>query len=95
MQRLVAHAEEVAYNDPPSGTAEQLILNQHLSRLLRHNRLSAFQRFVQQVSCISVLLTTLCAYDGHANIATHIHTRPHNTVGDRNGASSTRFHRVT
>ena len=50
VQRLVAHAEEVAYNDPPSGTAEQLILNQHLSRLLRHNRLSAFQRFVQQVS---------------------------------------------
>lgn len=50
MQRLVAHAEEVAYNDPPSGTAEQLILNQHLDRLLRHNRLSAFQRFVQQVS---------------------------------------------
>ncbi|DBB16523.1 TPA: hypothetical protein ACH3X3_014788 [Trebouxia sp. C0006] len=48
-QRLVAHAEEVAYNDPPSGAAEQLILNQHLYRLLRHNKLSAFQRFVQQV----------------------------------------------
>lgn len=50
LQRLVAHAEEVAYNDPPSGAAEQLILNQHLYRLLRHNKLSAFQRFVQQVS---------------------------------------------
>lgn len=49
MQRLVAHAEEVAYNDPPSGASEQLILNQHLYRLLRHNKLSAFQRFVQQV----------------------------------------------
>lgn len=49
VQRLVAHAEEVAYNDPPSGLAERLILNQHLFRLLRHNRLSAFQRFVQQV----------------------------------------------
>ena len=49
MQRLVAHAEEVAYNDPPSGAAEQLILNQHLYRLLRHNKLSALQRFVQQV----------------------------------------------
>ena len=49
LQRLVAHAEEVAYNDPPSGAAEQLILNQHLYRLLRHNKLSAFQRFVQQV----------------------------------------------
>ncbi|KAL3151953.1 hypothetical protein ABBQ32_001078 [Trebouxia sp. C0010 RCD-2024] len=48
-QRLVAHAEEVAYNDPPSGASEQLILNQHLYRLLRHNKLSAFQRFVQQV----------------------------------------------
>ena len=49
MQRLVTHAEEVAYNDPPSGASEQLILNQHLYRLLRHNKLSAFQRFVQQV----------------------------------------------
>ena len=49
-QRLVSHAEEVAYNDPPSGAAEQLILNSHLYRLLRHNKLSAFQRFVQQVS---------------------------------------------
>lgn len=48
-QRLVAHAEEIAYNDPPSGAAEQVILNQHLYRLLRHNKLSAFQRFVQQV----------------------------------------------
>ena len=53
VQRLVAHAEEVAYNDPPSGAAEQLILNQHLYRLLRHNKLSAFQRFVQQVHCCS------------------------------------------
>ena len=57
MQRLVAHAEEVAYNDPPSGASEQLILNQHLYRLLRHNKLSAFQRFVQQVQ--SQLDTTL------------------------------------
>lgn len=46
----MSHAEEVAYNDPPSGAAEQLILNSHLYRLLRHNKLSAFQRFVQQVS---------------------------------------------
>ena len=46
----MSHAEEVAYNDPPSGVAEQLILNSHLYRLLRHNKLSAFQRFVQQVS---------------------------------------------
>ncbi len=55
LQRLVAHAEEVAYNDPPSGAAEQLILNQHLYRLLRHNKLSAFQRFVQQVFAVPLL----------------------------------------
>lgn len=59
LQRLVAHAEEVAYNDPPSGAAEQLILNQHLYRLLRHNKLSAFQRFVQQV-CATVPLLDIC-----------------------------------
>ena len=47
-QRLVANAEEVAFNDPPAGMSEQMILNQHLYRLLRHSRLSAFQQFVQQ-----------------------------------------------
>ena len=31
-QRLVTNAEEVAFNDPPSGAAEQMILNQHLFR---------------------------------------------------------------
>lgn len=48
-QRLAAHAEEVAFNDPPAGLAEQMILNQHLHRLLRHSRLSALQHFVQSV----------------------------------------------
>lgn len=48
-QRLVANAEEVAFNDPPGGAAERLILNSHLQRLLRHARLSALQRFFQQV----------------------------------------------
>lgn len=48
-QRLVAHAEEVAFNDPPAGAAEQLILNQHLQRLITFTRLSSFQRFLQQV----------------------------------------------
>lgn len=48
-QRLSAHAEEVAFNDPPAGMAEQMILNQHLYRLLRHSRLSAFQHLVQGV----------------------------------------------
>lgn len=47
-QRLVAHAEEIAFNDPPAGMSEQMILNQHLYRLLRHSRLSAFLQFVQQ-----------------------------------------------
>lgn len=47
-QRLANHAEEVAFNDPPAGTTERMILNQHLYRLLRHSRLSAFQHFVQQ-----------------------------------------------
>ncbi len=45
----MTNAEEVAFNDPPAGMAEQMILNQHLYRLLRHSRLSAFQQFVQQV----------------------------------------------
>eukprot|EP00271_Cylindrocystis_brebissonii_P004309 TRINITY_DN15947_c0_g1_i1.p1 TRINITY_DN15947_c0_g1~~TRINITY_DN15947_c0_g1_i1.p1 ORF type:complete len:753 (+),score=122.92 TRINITY_DN15947_c0_g1_i1:336-2594(+) len=49
-QRLVAHAEEVAFNDPPAGETEKMILNDHLYRLLRHARLSAFQRFIQQVA---------------------------------------------
>lgn len=48
MQRLVVNAEDVAFNDPPAGAAEQMILNRHLQRLLRHARLSAFQRFIQQ-----------------------------------------------
>ncbi|KAL4452337.1 hypothetical protein ABPG75_007999 [Micractinium tetrahymenae] len=36
------------FNDPPAGMSEQMILNQHLYRLLRHSRLSAFMQFVQQ-----------------------------------------------
>lgn len=46
-QRLATHAEEVAFNDPPAGHTEQMILNQHLWRLLRHARLSALLHFVQ------------------------------------------------
>ncbi|GMH39546.1 hypothetical protein BSKO_07444 [Bryopsis sp. KO-2023] len=49
-QRLVTNAEEIAFNDPPGGVAEQLILNQHLTRLLRYIELSAFMRFVQKVA---------------------------------------------
>ncbi len=48
-QRLGAHAEEVAFNDPPAGMAEKMILNQHLYRMLRHSRLSAFQQMVQSI----------------------------------------------
>ena len=66
LQRLVAHAEEVAYNDPPSGAAEQLILNQHLYRLLCHNKLSAFQRFVQQVCAVPLLSVCCCSRAGLA-----------------------------
>ena len=56
--RLVGSAEEVAFNDPPSGASERMILDRHLSRLLRHGRLSAFQRFAQQlaVSLFTVFL---------------------------------------
>ena len=51
VQRLVTNAEEVAFNDDslPSGKSEEMVLNWHLSRLVKHGRLSAFQRFVQQV----------------------------------------------
>jgi ABC-type uncharacterized transport system fused permease/ATPase subunit len=48
-QRLGTHAEEVAFNDPPAGMAEKMILNQHLYRMLRHSRLSAFQQMVQSI----------------------------------------------
>ncbi|PSC72069.1 ABC transporter D family [Micractinium conductrix] len=47
-QRLVQHAEEIAFNDPPAGMAERMILDQSLYRLLRHSRLSALLQFVQQ-----------------------------------------------
>eukprot|EP00249_Psilotum_nudum_P009342 c21867_g1_i1 orf=307-2316(-) len=49
-QRVVSHAEEIAFNDPPGGDTERRILNDHLHRLMRHSRLSAIQRFLQQVS---------------------------------------------
>lgn len=50
----MVNAEDVAFNDPPAGAAEQMILNRHLQRLLRHARLSAFQRFIQQArACCS------------------------------------------
>eukprot|EP00798_Chlamydomonas_sp_ICE-L_P012747 gene12747-15996_t len=49
-QRLVSHSEEVAYNDPPAGAAEELILNQHLQRLVKYSGLSALQRCIQQVA---------------------------------------------
>ena len=47
--RLAAAAEDVAFNDPPSGAAERLVLDAHLDRVIAHGRLSAFQRFVQGV----------------------------------------------
>jgi ABC-type uncharacterized transport system fused permease/ATPase subunit len=49
-QRIVSHAEEIAFNDPPGGDTEQMILNNYLNRYICHSRLSAFQKFVQQVA---------------------------------------------
>lgn len=48
--RLAAAAEDVAFNDPPAGAAERLILDAHVDRMLAHGRLSSFQRFVQSVA---------------------------------------------
>jgi ABC-type uncharacterized transport system fused permease/ATPase subunit len=47
-QRLVNNAEEVAFNDPPAGGAERLVLNGHLRRLVRYCGLASAQRFLQQ-----------------------------------------------
>ena len=60
-QRLVVNAEDVAFNDPPAGAAEQMILNRHLQRLLRHARLSAFQRFIQQARARCLSKASSCA----------------------------------
>ena len=49
-QRLAAAAEEVAFNDPPAGAAERLVLDQHLRRLVRFGALSSFQRALQGVA---------------------------------------------
>ncbi|KAH7295618.1 hypothetical protein KP509_27G057600 [Ceratopteris richardii] len=49
-QRIVSHAEEIAYNDPPGGEIERMILNNHLYRMMQHSQLSAAQRFLQQVA---------------------------------------------
>ncbi|KAJ7562838.1 hypothetical protein O6H91_03G086200 [Diphasiastrum complanatum] len=49
-QRIVTHAEEIAFNDPPGGDTEHMILNDHLYRLMRHSQLSAFQKFLQQAA---------------------------------------------
>lgn len=49
-QRIVSHAEEIAFNDPPGGDTERMILNDHLNRYMRHSRLSSFQKFIQQVA---------------------------------------------
>lgn len=49
-QRIVAHAEEIAFNDPPGGVTECKILNDHLHRLIWHSQLFSVQRFLQQVA---------------------------------------------
>jgi ATP-binding cassette subfamily D (ALD) protein 3 len=60
VQRLVTYSEEVAFNDPPGGMAEQFILNQHVRRLLRYSGLSALQRGVQQVCACRNVDACLC-----------------------------------
>jgi ABC-type uncharacterized transport system fused permease/ATPase subunit len=57
--RIAASAEEIAFNDPPAGRAEMQALNQRLERMVRHSRLTAFQRFVQ--SCVDGYLTKYTA----------------------------------
>ena len=37
-------------NPRPPGASEQLILDQHLRRLVRYTRLSSLQRFLQQIA---------------------------------------------
>lgn len=39
----------MAFNDPPGGCAEEMVLTQHLRRLVAYSGLSALQRGVQQV----------------------------------------------
>ena len=46
--RLSACAEQVAFNDPPAGRAEMRSLNTRLDNMIRHSRLTAVQRFIQQ-----------------------------------------------
>ena len=46
--RIVNKAEEIAYNDPPGGATELLILNHHLSGQLQHAALTSYQRFLQR-----------------------------------------------
>lgn len=46
--RISASAEEVAFLDPPAGRAEMHSLNRRLNNMIRHSRLTAIQRFVQQ-----------------------------------------------
>ena len=76
LQRLVTYSEEVAFNDPPAGGAERLILNQHLRRLLTHSKLSAFQRFIQGVR---VSTAEQCCDHAQVNVVardSRLHVKP-------------------
>eukprot|EP00898_Chlorokybus_atmophyticus_P003808 jgi/Chlat1/4428/Chrsp29S04393 len=77
-QRVVANAEEIAFNDPPGGETERLILNRHLDRLLHHWRLTAFQKFIQQ--CVDGYMVKYAAsVVGLAVYAVPLYLRPKNT----------------
>ncbi len=57
--RISACAEQVAFNDPPAGRAEMRSLNKRLDNMIRHSRLTAVQRFIQQ--CIDGYLVKYTA----------------------------------
>ena len=46
--RIASSAEEVAFNDPPSGRTEMMLLNSRLTRMMHHSKLTVSQRFIQQ-----------------------------------------------
>ena len=94
--RLSAHAEEVAYNDPPAGLTEQMILNQHLHRLLRYSRLSAFQTFIQTVADGYLLkyMATVVALAVYAANAPSHHLGNINVGGGGKGGSAASYIRA-
>lgn len=81
--RIASSAEEIAFNDPPSGRAEMLALNKRLECMVRHSRLTAYQRCLQ--SCIDGYFTKYTA----SVIGLVIFALPlYNTPKDKRGTST-------